>query len=156
MIAEHRTQPAIDRLPEWWDTFRNALITSGNNRAYALYVVREKAVASDLERLLTQRPDLKKQLEQIPAVIEGKLVSAAWARAVDGWEEPIYQGGKYVGDKRKYSDSTLAKLLVAYVAKFNPKLDQDTGVTPELVDAVVAKLREAQARDGSGRPGVDG
>lgn len=152
MIAE-RTTPATNLLPKWWDKFRTALITSGNNRAYALWVVREEAVASDLERLLTQRPDLRKQLEQIPAVIEGKLVTAAWERAVDGWDEPIYQGGEHVGDKHKWSDGNLAKLLVAYCSRFNPKLEKDDGVTPELVDAVVKKLREA---NGPGQPGDAG
>jgi hypothetical protein len=35
----------------------------------------------------------------------------AMRRAVDGWDEPVYQKGEQVGVVRKYSDSLLALLL---------------------------------------------
>lgn len=39
------------------------------------------------------------------------IEQAAYQRAVIGWDEPIVQGGKLVGHKRRYSDSLLRLLL---------------------------------------------
>lgn len=39
------------------------------------------------------------------------LEQAARRRAIDGWEEPVYQGGQLIGSKTVYSDSLLALLL---------------------------------------------
>lgn len=35
------------------------------------------------------------------------LEEEALRRAIDGWDEPVYQGGELVGTKRKYSDTLL-------------------------------------------------
>lgn len=43
---------------------------------------------------------------------------AAYERAIEGWEEPVYQSGELVGYKRKYSDRLLELLL--------RKLDRET------------------------------
>jgi len=40
-----------------------------------------------------------------------KLEAEARRRAIDGWEEPVYQGGQLIGSKTVYSDSLLALLL---------------------------------------------
>ena len=40
-----------------------------------------------------------------------EAVIAAYERAVNGWDEPIIQGGKLVGHKRRYSDVLLKLLL---------------------------------------------
>lgn len=39
------------------------------------------------------------------------LEGAAFTRAVEGWEEPVYQGGRMIGTRRRYSDSLLRLLL---------------------------------------------
>lgn len=36
-----------------------------------------------------------------------------WRRAVEGYEEPVFQGGVEVGTRRRYSDTLLAKFLEA-------------------------------------------
>jgi len=41
------------------------------------------------------------------------LETEARRRAIEGWEEPVYQGGQLVGTKRRYSDTMLAMLLNA-------------------------------------------
>ena len=41
------------------------------------------------------------------------LEGEAWRRAVHGWDEPVYQGGKYVGNIRKYDSNLLVVLLKA-------------------------------------------
>ena len=45
------------------------------------------------------------------AVANDALEAEARRRAIDGWKEPIYQGGELVGYKQKYSDTMLAMLL---------------------------------------------
>jgi AcrR family transcriptional regulator len=40
-----------------------------------------------------------------------RLEEEARRRAVDGWNEPVYQGGEKVGTIRKFSDAMLALLL---------------------------------------------
>src|SRR5262249_36791287 len=42
------------------------------------------------------------------------LEDTAWNRAVNGWEEPVYQGGKQVGTVRRFSDGNLQMLLKGY------------------------------------------
>lgn len=41
----------------------------------------------------------------------------AYRRAVEGWEEPVYQGGVQVGVTRRYSDTMLQSVLRAKRAK---------------------------------------
>lgn len=41
------------------------------------------------------------------------LEKEAHRRAVEGWEEPVFQGGQEVGRVRKYSDRLLADMLKA-------------------------------------------
>ncbi len=38
---------------------------------------------------------------------------AAFQRGVRGWDEPVYQGGRKVGMKRKFSDTALRMFLMA-------------------------------------------
>lgn len=40
-----------------------------------------------------------------------QLESEAYRRAYEGWEEPVYQGGKHVGTVRRF-DSTLAMFML--------------------------------------------
>ena len=46
------------------------------------------------------------------------LEEEARRRGVDGWEEPVYQGGQIVGTVRKYSDRLLERLLCAKRPEF--------------------------------------
>lgn len=40
-----------------------------------------------------------------------RMETEARRRAVEGWDEPVYQGGEHVGTVRKYSDTLLIFLL---------------------------------------------
>jgi hypothetical protein len=42
-----------------------------------------------------------------------ELEAEAWRRAVEGWDEPVYQNGKLAGYIRKKSDALLVLLLKA-------------------------------------------
>lgn len=51
------------------------------------------------------------------------LETEARRRAVDGWDEPIYQGGELVGYRKKYSDNLLAMLLRGRRAIYRDRVD---------------------------------
>lgn len=45
------------------------------------------------------------------AKVAPTIEQAAFERAVNGWEEPVWHGGKIVGHRRRYSDGLLRLLL---------------------------------------------
>lgn len=52
-------------------------------------------------------------LAEAQALLADSIESAAYERAVVGWDEPVFQGGEQVGSKRRYSDSLMQTLLEA-------------------------------------------
>lgn len=52
-------------------------------------------------------------MAEAQAILADRIESAAFERAVTGWDEPVFQGGIEVGTKRKYSDSLMQTLLEA-------------------------------------------
>lgn len=46
---------------------------------------------------------------------------AAWARAVEGWMEPVFHGGRQIGERRRYSDGLMRELLRAELAPPAPR-----------------------------------
>ncbi|MGN6622322.1 MAG: hypothetical protein ACTHKR_14835 [Sphingomonas sp.] len=69
------------------------------------------------------------------------IEQAAYERAVIGWEEPIVQGGKLVGHKRRYSDSLLRLLLQRGVAADNAAAEDAVVLGGESVQAQLARAR---------------
>jgi hypothetical protein len=97
----------------------------------------------------------------------------AWRRAVDGVDEPVYQGGKLVGVVRKYSDTVMLKLMAArrpdvyrerreihHTGSGRPVSAGDlerirvAGQRPELADAFdqLAAALGAEVREAGGAP----
>jgi hypothetical protein len=58
-------------------------------------------------------PNYVRAFQGAKQAFRDRLEAAALQRAVEGVEEPVYQGGKLVGYKTKYSDQLLVRLLVA-------------------------------------------
>lgn len=44
-------------------------------------------------------------------------------RAIDGWDEPVFQNGEQVGSKRRYSDSLLLALTRSRIARYRDKVE---------------------------------
>ncbi|MES2753874.1 MAG: hypothetical protein V4659_04340, partial [Pseudomonadota bacterium] len=68
------------------------------------------------------------------ATAQPLLEQVVWERAVEGWDEPFFAGGKQVGTRRKFSESLLRQLV----------LKRDKAVT--LADdpaALIARAEEA-------------
>lgn len=55
--------------------------------------------------------EYKEKFEEAHRSAVEALEAEARRRAVEGWEEPVFQGGELVGHKRRYSDMLLAMLL---------------------------------------------
>lgn len=62
-------------------------------------------------RTRARLPDFAKRWDDALARANKGLVATAYARAVEGVEEPIIRGDKVVATRRRYSDSLLALLI---------------------------------------------
>ena len=85
--------------------------------------------------------------DKAASIVAPILEQAAFERGVEGWDEPVFQGGKQVGTKRRYSDAALRMLMQASI---NAKA---AGMTmPDLETASIAEL-EVFARTAAERAG---
>jgi hypothetical protein len=66
---------------------------------------------TSVTRLRDKDPEFDRQCETALAAIRPSLLETAYQRAVIGIEEPVFQGGKQVGTRRKVSDSMLRLLI---------------------------------------------
>lgn len=64
-------------------------------------------------RWLKKDVDYKAAFEELQDAVVAELEDAAFTRAVEGYEEDVYQRGIHAGTVRKYSDSLLTFLLKA-------------------------------------------
>ncbi len=60
---------------------------------------------------MSQDPEYAEAFKKAERLAADKLEEEARRRAVEGIEEPVYQGGELVGSKMKYSDTLLIFLL---------------------------------------------
>lgn len=60
---------------------------------------------------LNDDPEYAEAFEQAKQMSIEALEKEARRRAIEGVQEPVYQGGKLVGHKRRYSDTLLMFLL---------------------------------------------
>jgi hypothetical protein len=70
-----------------------------------------------VKRLRRQSPEFQAQCDK--ALVDGGLTvaEAAHARAVEGWEEPIFHAGQIVGTRHRFSEGLLkAKAAAAKAA----------------------------------------
>lgn len=95
----------------WQNAFLVALAESG--------VMSHAAEAAGIDRVTVFRarksdPEFDTACQDAIEEATDKLVQEARRRALEGVEEPVYQGGVLVGTKRVYSDALMSKLLAAY------------------------------------------
>lgn len=70
-------------------------------------------------------PEYVKRFEEAQRKSAKALEAEARRRAVEGWEEPVYQQGMLIGKKRRYSDTLLIFLMKGNdPAKFGDKVEQ--------------------------------
>jgi len=79
-----------------------------------------------------------------------RLEDEATRRAVEGWDEPVYQGGQRVGTKRKFSDRLLiARLEAEMPGKYGRQVLEHSGPGGEPIAVTVRFVKP----DGSQLPG---
>lgn len=98
-------------------------------------------------RLRGKSEEFAEAWDKAAQIVAPILEQAAYERGVEGWDEEVYQNGKLVGTKRRYSDAALKMLMQAR------KAAAEAGMTmPELGTATIEEL-EAFAREASQRAG---
>ncbi len=107
--------------PEQVEGFLKALAYTGNVSASAELVGITRQAFYQLKQ-----EDLNFEIAWNHAmeVATDELELEARRRGLEGWDEPVYQGGEKVGCKRKYSDALLTTLLAAHrPGKFSKKIE---------------------------------
>lgn len=97
-----------DKRHLWTDAFLGHLAECG--------ILSDAAAAVGVDRTTVWRrrqddADFSKAFDEAIEMAADKLEAEARRRAIDGVEEPVYQGGQLVGTRMVYSDSLLALLL---------------------------------------------
>lgn len=97
-----------DKRQLWTDAFLAALAECG--------ILTQASEAAGVDRATVWRrrqddAEFSAACDQAIDMAADKLEAEARRRAVEGVEEPVYQGGQLIGTKTVYSDSLLALLL---------------------------------------------
>lgn len=93
-----------------------------------------------------EEPDFLRAVKVAEGLAGDRLEAEIVRRALDGWEEPVYQGGRMVGTVRKFSDT----LLIFQTKKARPEYRDRHEITgkdggPIQVQSVdLTKLSEEQ------------
>lgn len=75
-------------------------------------------------RMRKRCPVFAKAWDRALTKVAPTIEQAAFERAVNGWEEPVWHGGKLVGHRRRYSDGLL-RLLLTRGAVAAPKTEEE-------------------------------
>lgn len=115
-------------------------------------------------------PEFKDAFEDARQAANDTLRREIHRRAVEGWEEPVYQGGNLVGYTRKYSDTLLIFQAKARMPEYRDRMDITSNdqhinahetiveaVNDEQTTALAAELLERLTNIGNdtGRAGLD-
>lgn len=97
-----------DKTRLWTDAFLAALAECG--------ILSQAAEAAGVDRVTVWRrrqddAEFARACDEAIDMAADKLEGEARRRALEGVEEPVYQGGQLIGTKTVYSDSLLALLL---------------------------------------------
>lgn len=86
-------------------------------------------------------PDFATRWDEVVADNVDELEGSVMSRAIDGWLEPVYVGGKMIGATRKYDNTLAWRLLAARKrAIYGAQV-----ATNETADVLAQKIRDAQA-----------
>lgn len=123
-----------DKRQLWTDAFLAALADCG--------VLTYAAEAAGVDRGTVWRrreadPDFAAQCELAIEMAADKLEQEARRRAIEGVEEPVYQGGQLIGTKTVYSDQLLALLLKGRRKKVFADRTELTGANGGPVKAAI-------------------
>jgi hypothetical protein len=115
---------------DWRTTFLGALEVSGNISAAARRAGVGRATAY---RHRQAEPEFRSGWDEALEVATDALEDEARRRAVEGWEEPVFQGGQEVGRIRKYDSTLLIFLLKAH----RPEVYRDNAAVQHSGDLTI-------------------
>jgi hypothetical protein len=133
-----------------WEAFLQALAKTGSVGRAARSLNMDPSVAY---RRARDEEEFAKRMEEAKAqgkeVHLGRLEDEIDRRGVDGWEEPVYQGGQKVGTVRRFSDN----LLMFRTKRLDPEYRDrppDQAINAGNVQIVVGSFFPGQALPGPG------
>ena len=100
------------------------------------------------------RPKWTKPSEEAEEDSRDAIREEAHRRAIEGWEEPVYQRGVLVGHVRKYSDAILLKMMAARLPEYRALTTSNQPKVTEEPDAprkVEVTIREVSDWDSVAR-----
>lgn len=150
-----RLEPGRERVDGWnakrRQLFLKTLTASKDVRAACVAVGLSDTAAYALKG---RSPPFARAWAKALADDAPSVIDAAIARAMEGWDEPIFHGGKIVGTRKRYSDGLMRDLLKREVAREQAGEARDGGETgggAKDEDAIVLDAAAAVARL-KGRP----
>ena len=103
---------------------------------------------------LKKSPDFRDRFEEAEEDSRDAIREEAHRRAIEGWEEPVYQRGVLVGHVRKYSDAILLKMMAARLPEYRALTTSNQPKVTEEPDAprkVEVTIREVSDWDSVAR-----
>ena len=107
-----------------------------------LGVITQAAQAAGIDRRTVTHwrhtdPDFAEAFEEAQQAVADMLEREAIRRAVEGWDEPVFQKGKHVGNVRKYSDTLLIFLMKGaqpekYSDRLRAEIEHSGGINVEI------------------------
>lgn len=90
-------------------------------------------------------PEFKAEVERVRTDFNERLEAEAYRRAVDGYDEPVYQKGERVGFRRVFSDGLLTLMLKKNIPEYRDKITADVNHSGSAV--LVVPLTPEDSRE---------
>lgn len=96
--------------------------------------------ASTVYDHLESDPEFHDAFQALKKQFHEKLEQAAYTRAVEGIDDPIFQRGEHVGDRKVFSDGLLTLMLKRHIPEYRDKITADLNHTGSVL--VVPSMAE--------------
>lgn len=90
-------------------------------------------------------PEFRARWDELEEVATDRLEDSCYERAVDGWDEPVYQGGEMVGVIRRFDNNLAWRLLSRRSKKYHQEDPQKIVVVDRTAEAEAARAWAAAA-----------
>ena len=102
---------------------------------------------------MSTTPAYKKAWESCRSTIAAMVEDSLVPKLIDGWDEPVYQGGELVGHKRKFDLAAMQRYLAkAKPEVFGDKIEIDASIKPvspaEMLAALAGTVPYAEEENG--------
>lgn len=111
--------------PDRWETFFENFARCGlvNKSAWAADVT-----PATITNYRKSHPEFEEMFQLALSDYRESIEQEIHRRAIDGWEEPVYQKGEMVGTIRRFSDRMLELKAKRHIAEYRDKVTVDQNV----------------------------